>query len=83
MIRVLFLETSGVAKSIQTALGARIRKLRKALDWSQERLAEACGMHWTYIGQVERGERNLTLQSIQAIAKALNLKISDLFRGLD
>ena len=72
-----------MAKSIQTALGARIRKLRTALEWSQERLAEASGMHWTYIGQVERGERNLTLQSIQAIAKALNLKISDLFRGVD
>ncbi len=40
-------------------------------------------MHWTYIGQVERGERNLTLHSIQAIAKALKIKISDLFRGLD
>jgi len=46
-------------------------------------LAESSGMHWTYIGQVERGERNLTLQSIQAIAKALNLKISELFRGVD
>jgi len=72
-----------VGKNIQTALGARIRKLRKAQEWSQERLAEYSGMHWTYIGQVERGERNLTLQSIQAIAKALGLKISELFRGVD
>ncbi|MGB8030335.1 MAG: helix-turn-helix transcriptional regulator [Terracidiphilus sp.] len=72
-----------MGKNIQTALGARIRKLRKAQEWSQERLAESSGMHWTYIGQVERGERNLTLQSIQAIAKALNLKISELFRGMD
>ncbi len=40
-------------------------------------------MHWTYIGQVERGERNLTLHSIKAIAKALNLKISELFAGVD
>jgi transcriptional regulator with XRE-family HTH domain len=72
-----------VGKNIQTTLGARIRKLRKAQEWSQERLAESSGMHWTYIGQVERGERNLTLQSIQAIAKALNLKISELFRGVD
>jgi transcriptional regulator with XRE-family HTH domain len=72
-----------VGKNIQTALGARIRTLRKAQEWSQERLAESSGMHWTYIGQVERGERNLTLQSIQAIAKALNLKISELFRGVD
>jgi transcriptional regulator with XRE-family HTH domain len=72
-----------VGKNIQTALGARIRKLRKAQEWSQERLAESSDMHWTYIGQVERGERNLTLKSIQAIAKALNLKISELFRGVD
>ena len=72
-----------MGKNIQTALGARIRKLRKAQEWSQERLAEYSGMHWTYIGQVERGERNLTLQSIQAIAKALGLKISELFRGVD
>lgn len=60
-----------------------IRKLRKAREWSQEQLAEACGMHWTYIGQVERGERNLTLQSIRSIARALNLKISELFCGVD
>jgi transcriptional regulator with XRE-family HTH domain len=72
-----------VARDLKSALGIRVRKLRKALKWSQERMAEACGMHWTYIGQVERGERNLTLQSIQAIAKGLNVKISDLFRGLD
>ena len=64
-------------------LGKRIRKLRKAQEWSQERMAEASGMHWTYIGQVERGERNLTLNSIQSIARALNVKISELFLGLD
>jgi transcriptional regulator with XRE-family HTH domain len=40
-------------------------------------------MRWTYIGQVERGERNLTLKSIQSIARALDLNISELFRGLD
>lgn len=70
-------------KNIQTALGARIRELRKAREWSQEGLAAASGLHWTYIGQVERGERNLTLQSMQAIAKALKIKISELFQGLD
>jgi len=72
-----------VAKNLQPILGARIRKLRKEREWSQERMAEMCGMHWTYIGQVERGERNLTLHSIQSIAKALNLKISELFSGVD
>jgi len=72
-----------VAKNIQRTLGARIRKLRKEREWSQERMAEMCGMHWTYIGQVERGERNLTLQSIRVIAKAFKLTISELFVGVD
>jgi transcriptional regulator with XRE-family HTH domain len=72
-----------VAKNIQAALGARIRQLRKEREWSQEDLAAASDLHWTYIGQVERGERNLTLQSIRAIAKALNLKMSELLAGVD
>jgi XRE family transcriptional regulator, regulator of sulfur utilization len=72
-----------MARNIKHALGRRVRELRKARRWSQEKMAEASKMHWTYIGQVERGERNLTLQSIQAIAKALNMKISELFRGVD
>jgi transcriptional regulator with XRE-family HTH domain len=46
-------------------------------------LAAASDLHWTYIGQVERGERNLTLQSLRAIAKALNLKMSELLAGVD
>jgi transcriptional regulator with XRE-family HTH domain len=72
-----------VAKNIQAALGARIRQLRKEREWSQEDLAAASGMHWTYIGQVERGERNLTLQSLRSIAKALGLKMSELLVGVD
>jgi transcriptional regulator with XRE-family HTH domain len=72
-----------VAKNIQAALGARIRHLRKEREWSQEDLAAASDLHWTYIGQVERGERNLTLQSLKAIAKALNLKMSELLAGVD
>jgi transcriptional regulator with XRE-family HTH domain len=72
-----------VAKNIQAALGARIRQLRKDREWSQEDLAAASDLHWTYIGQVERGERNLTLQSIRAIAKALNMKMSELLTGVD
>ena len=39
-------------------------------------------VHWTYIGQVERGERNLTLQSIQFLAKAFRMKMATLFRGI-
>ena len=72
-----------MASDIKHAFGIRIRQLRKKRDWSQEQLAELSGMHWTYIGQVERGERNLTLQSIEAIAKAFRIKIAHLFRGID
>ena len=67
---------------IKNALGKRIRELRKDRGWSQEKMAEISGMHWTYIGQVERGERNLTLESIECIAKAFRIKIAQLFRGI-
>jgi transcriptional regulator with XRE-family HTH domain len=45
-------------------------------------MAEATGLHWTYIGQAERGERNLTLRSIQKIAKGLKIEMVELFKGL-
>ncbi|HXB62639.1 MAG TPA: helix-turn-helix transcriptional regulator [Acidobacteriaceae bacterium] len=72
-----------MAKNIQRTLGARIRTLRKDRKWSQEDLAAAADLHWTYIGQVERGERNLTLASMQSISKALGLKVSELTQGVD
>ena len=72
-----------MASDIKHAFGRRVRQLRKKRKCSQEKLAEMSGMHWTYIGQVERGERNLTLQSIQSIARALRVKIANLFDGID
>jgi XRE family transcriptional regulator, regulator of sulfur utilization len=71
-----------VAKDIKKAFGERLRELRGARDWSQEEMGEACDLHWTYIGQVERGERNLTLESIQKIAHGLRINISELFKGI-
>jgi transcriptional regulator with XRE-family HTH domain len=72
-----------VASDIKHAFGRRVRQLRKTRKWSQEKLAEVSGMHWTYIGQVERGERNLTLESIQSIARGLRIRIAKLFDGVD
>lgn len=59
-----------------------VRDLRKKRGWTQERLAEAAGRHWTYIGGIERGERNVTLQVVEDIARALDVEIGDLFREL-
>ncbi|MBG3878770.1 helix-turn-helix transcriptional regulator [Desulfovibrio oxamicus] len=54
-------------------LGATIRQFREALGWSQEQLAERVELHRTYIGGVERGERNLCLLNILAIAEAMGV----------
>jgi transcriptional regulator with XRE-family HTH domain len=69
-------------RDIQRAFGQRVLELRKARGWSQEALDQRSGLHWTYIGQVERGERNLTLLSIQKIAKGLKIEMIELFKGL-
>lgn len=62
--------------------GARVRRHRQAREWTQEQLAEAAAMHWTYVGSVERGERNISLHNILRLASALGLDASDLLRGL-
>ena len=67
---------------IAKVLGQRIRNYRTAKGWSQERLAELSGCHPTYIGQLERGEKNATVESIEKISAALNVSLSKLFEKL-
>ncbi len=62
--------------------GARVRRHRKRLDLTLEELAEEAGMHWTYIGSVERGERNISLVNILRLARALDVGPEDLIKGL-
>ena len=62
--------------------GDRVRKLRVAQGLSQEVLAQKAGLHRTYIGGVERGERNVSLINIEKIASALNLSIVDIIEGI-
>lgn len=62
--------------------GQRIRELRKQRGFSQESFALECGLDRTYIGGVERGERNVALKNIEVISQALKLSVSDLFEGL-
>ncbi|MBD3892166.1 helix-turn-helix transcriptional regulator [Olleya marilimosa] len=62
--------------------GNKIRELRNQKNWSQEKLAEETDFHRTYIGMIERGERNLSLLNVQKFAKAFDLPIEDLFKNL-
>ena len=66
-------------QEIKKRFGNRIRDLRKEKNASQEALALACGLDRTYIGGVERGERNVSLVNIYKIAKALGVGVSELF----
>ena len=65
--------------NIAKVLGQRIRNYRTAKGLSQEKLAELSGCHPTYIGQIERGEKNATIESIEKISAALNISLSTLF----
>ena len=67
---------------IAKVIGQRIRNYRTTAGLSQEKLAELSGCHPTYIGQLERGEKNATLESIEKIASALNVSLSKLFEQL-
>lgn len=68
---------------IQKAFGDRVRELRKQKGLSQEALALECDLDRTYIGGVERGERNISLVNIYKIAGALSIEPQDLFKGLE
>lgn len=67
---------------ISKILGQRIRNYRTSKGLSQEKLAELSGCHHTYIGQIERGEKNATIESIEKISAALNVSLSTLFENL-
>ena len=69
---------SDIAKTI----GQRIRNYRTQKGLSQEKLAELAGCHPTYIGQLERGEKNATLESVEKIASAMDISLSELFDKL-
>ncbi|HAN22073.1 MAG: hypothetical protein A2Y15_07620 [Clostridiales bacterium GWF2_36_10] len=69
-------------KEIIKIVGERLRLYRNRAGLSQEELAEKSGLHNTYIGQLERGEKNATLESIEKVAKALNLPFEELFKGI-
>ena len=68
-------------KEILIKFGNRVRDERTKLGISQEELAARAGLHRTYIGMIERAEKNITLENIAKVCKALGLSIGDFFEG--
>lgn len=67
-------------QSLNTVVAANIRRLRQTAGHSQEEFAEVCGLHRTYIGAIERGERNITLKTLERIAGALKVNVISLLK---
>ena len=68
--------------NILQRFGDRVRELRVEAEYSQEAFAEECGLDRTYMGGVERGERNLGLRNVEKIAEALGISIAELMEGV-
>jgi transcriptional regulator with XRE-family HTH domain len=68
-------------RKVATVFGERVRARRHELGLSQEEVAERAGMHFTYVGSVERGERNISLVNIVRLAAALGVDPGELLRG--
>lgn len=66
--------------NLQARLGRAVRRLREESGLSQEGFADAVGVHRTYMGAVERGEKNISLRNIERIATALRVRVSELLR---
>ena len=66
-------------REVLIKFGQKVREERTKLDLSQEELAGRAGVHRTYIGMIERAEKNITLENIEKIAKALKISIADFF----
>lgn len=67
-------------RAILKKFGARVRSLRVEKGYSQEELSERANLHRTYIGMIERGEKNVTLVNVQKLAKALGLSMNELLK---
>ena len=65
---------------INKQVGLSIKKYREKKDWTQEQLAFEAGLHRAYIGQIERGEKNIGLVNLEKIARALNISAEALFK---
>ncbi len=72
-----------MAKRLAVCMGAVVRALRAEIGWSQEEFAARCGLHRTYIGSIERGEKTITIDTAQKLAQAFGISLSQLFQRLE
>jgi transcriptional regulator with XRE-family HTH domain len=68
--------------NLQAAIGNRIRTLRSARGWSQEEFADICGIHRSHMGEIERGEKDVSISTLQKISKGLDIAISVLLHDV-
>lgn len=73
------MKTNKNQKRILMTIGNNIRKYRLKKGWSQEKLAFECDLHRTYIGAVERGERNITVVNLIKIKEVLGIRLEDIY----
>jgi transcriptional regulator with XRE-family HTH domain len=69
-------------EDVRVRFGRALRERRHKLGVSQEEFADFCGLDRTYVGGIERGERNLALVNIEKLARALKISLSELFRSV-
>lgn len=69
-------------RDVLERFGERVRELRKNAGYSQEAFADLCNLDRTYVGGIERGERNLSLKNIELIARTLGISIAELMAGI-
>lgn len=72
-----------MGNEIRIKFGRTLRRLRKRQGVSQEVFADKCNLHRTYISDIERGERNISLENIEKIAGVLNIQLSELFKEVE
>ena len=69
-------------QDIQQQIGAKVRKLRLSKGWSQDVFADKSGLNRAHVGEIERGESNVTIQTLKIVADTLGVRIADLVKGL-
>lgn len=72
-----------MSQEISNRFGYAVRRIRQGRHISQEQLADMCGLHRTYISDIELGKRNVSLENIQKIALALDMSIAELFTEVE